>query len=378
MNWLLLFVPITIGLEFIAPERYLFIFATSAVAILPLAAWMGRATEQLAERMGEGVGGLLNATFGNAAELIIALAALRAGLHDVVKASIAGSIVGNILLVLGASMLAGGLRYPEQHYNPAGARSQATMLTLAAIALIVPAAFQSAAGTTAEGLGWLSVSISVVLLLVYLLYLAFALITHSALFAGSHVPEPEEAKPHASVRRAAFMLAAATVGIAWISEIMVGAIEPTAHELGLSNVFVGVFVIAILGNAAEHATAITAALKNRMDLSLSIAIGSSVQVALFVAPVLVLASLFLGPAPMDLAFPVGLVLTVLLSVLIMGQVAGDGRSDWLKGLQLLAVYLVLGLTFFFLPGVPSGMRLEFGGAISGNMRLSFQAARSIG
>ena len=351
MNWLLLFVPITIGLEFIAPERYLFIFATSAVAILPLAAWMGRATEQLAERMGEGVGGLLNATFGNAAELIIALAALRAGLHDVVKASIAGSIVGNILLVLGASMLAGGLRYPEQHYNPAGARSQATMLTLAAIALIVPAAFQSATGTTAEGLGRLSVSISVVLLLVYLLYLVFALITHSALFAGSHVPE--EAKPHASVRRAAFMLAGATVGIAWISEIMVGAIEPTAHELGLSNVFVGVFVIAILGNAAEHATAITAALKNRMDLSLSIAIGSSVQVALFVAPVLVLASLFLGPAPMDLAFPVGLVLTVLLSVLIMGQVAGDGRSDWLKGLQLLAVYLVLGLTFFFLPGAAS-------------------------
>jgi Ca2+:H+ antiporter len=351
MNWLLLFVPITIGLEFIAPERYLFIFATSAVAILPLAAWMGRATEQLAERMGEGVGGLLNATFGNAAELIIALAALRAGLHDVVKASIAGSIVGNILLVLGAAMLAGGLRHPEQHYNPAGARSQATMLTLAAIALIVPAAFQSATGTTVEGLGWLSISISVVLLLVYLLYLAFALITHSALFAGSHVPE--EAKPHASVRRAAFMLAGATVGIAWISEIMVGAIEPTAHELGLSNVFVGVFVIAILGNAAEHATAITAALKNRMDLSLSIAIGSSVQVALFVAPVLVLASLFLGPAPMDLAFPVGLVLTVLLSVLIMGQVAGDGRSDWLKGVQLLAVYLVLGLTFFFLPSAAS-------------------------
>ena len=351
MNWLLLFVPITIGLEFIAPERYMFIFAASSLAILPLAAWMGRATEQLAERMGEGVGGLLNATFGNAAELIIALAALRAGLHDVVKASIAGSIVGNILLVLGAAMLAGGLRYPEQHYNPAGARSQATMLTLAAIALIVPAAFQSAAGTTAEGLGWLSVSISVVLLLVYLLYLAFALITHSALFAGSYVPE--EGKPHASVGRAAFMLAAATVGIAWISEIMVGAIEPTAHELGLSNVFVGVFVVAILGNAAEHATAISAALKDRMDLSLSIAIGSSVQVALFVAPVLVLASLFLGPAPMDLAFPVGLVLTVLLSVLIMGQVAGDGRSDWLKGLQLLAVYLVLGLTFFFLPGAAS-------------------------
>src|SRR6185312_11802831 len=177
MNWLLIFVPISIGLEFFAPERYLLIFLTSALAILPLAGWMGRATEQLAERMGEGVGGLLNATFGNAAELIIALAALRAGLHDVVKASIAGAIVGNILLVLGASMLAGGLRRREQQFNPAGARSQATMLTLAAIALVLPAAFQVAAGATPEGLGRLSVSISVVLLVVYLLFLAFSLVT---------------------------------------------------------------------------------------------------------------------------------------------------------------------------------------------------------
>ena len=191
------------------------------------------------------------------------------------------------------------------------------------------------------------------LLVVYLLYLVFALVTHSALFAGSYVPEHGEAHAPWSVRRAALVLAGATAAIAWMSEIMVGAIEPTAHELGLSNVFVGVFVVAILGNAAEHATAISAAMKNRMDLSLSIAIGSSVQVALFVAPVLVLASLFLGPAPMDLAFPTGLVLIVLLSVLITGQVAGDGRSDWLKGMQLLAVYLVLGLTYFFVPVAPS-------------------------
>jgi Ca2+:H+ antiporter len=166
MNWLLLFVPVAIGVEFLAPERHLLIFVTSSLAILPLAGWMGRATEQLAERMGEGIGGLLNATFGNAAELIIALAALHAGLHDVVKASIIGSIVGNILLVLGAAMLAGGLRRREQHFNPAGARSQAAMLTLAAIALILPAAFQAASGTTAEGLGRLSVSISIMLLLV--------------------------------------------------------------------------------------------------------------------------------------------------------------------------------------------------------------------
>jgi Ca2+:H+ antiporter len=347
MNWLLLFFPIAVGLEILAPERYLLVFITSSLAILPLAGWMGRATEQLAERLGEGIGGLLNATFGNAAELIIALAALRAGLHDVVKASIAGSIIGNILLVLGAAMLAGGLRHHEQQYNPAGARSQATMLILAAIALVLPAAFQAAESTTAEGLGRLSVAISVVLLLTYLLYLAFALVTHSALFTGSH--EPEEGQAHASVGRAAAVLAVATVGIAWMSEILVGAIEPAAHDLGLSNVFVGVFVVAVMGNAAEHATAINVALKDRMDLSLSIAIGSSVQVALFVAPVLVLASLVLGPKPMDLAFPAGLVLTVLLSVLITRQVAGDGRSDWLKGAQLLAVYLVLALTFFFLP-----------------------------
>jgi Ca2+:H+ antiporter len=350
MNWLLLFVPITIGLEALSPERYLLIFAASCLAILPLAGWMGRATEQLAERLGEGVGGLLNATFGNAAELIIALAALRAGLYDVVKASIAGSIIGNILLVLGAAMLCGGLRRPEQHFNPAGARSQATMLTLAAIALILPAAFQAAAHTTAAGLGRLSVAIAVVLLFAYLLNLVFALVTHAALFKGSHVAEEQE--QHPSVARAVAVLAAATAAIAWMSEIMVGAIEPTAHELGLSNVFVGVFVVAIMGNAAEHATAVRAAINDRMDLSLSIAIGSSVQVALFVAPLLVLVSLFVGPAPMDLAFPAGLVLAVLLAVLITGQVAGDGRSDWLKGAQLLTVYLVLALTYYFLPGSP--------------------------
>ena len=184
------------------------------------------------------------------------------------------------------------------------------------------------------------------------MYLIFTLVTHASLFAGSHVPEEGEGHaPPWSVGRSALVLAAATAAVAWISEILVGAIEPTGHELGLSNVFVGVFVVAVLGNAAEHATAITVALKNRMDLSLSIAMGSSVQVALFVAPLLVVVSLFLGPVPMDLAFPAGLVLIVLLSVLITSQVAGDGRSDWLKGLQLLAVYLVLGLTYFFLPGV---------------------------
>jgi Ca2+:H+ antiporter len=352
INWLLLFVPIAIVLEHIAPEQALWIFFTAALAIMPLAAWMGQATEQLAERTGEGVGGLLNATFGNAAELIIALAALRGGLHEVVKASLAGSIVGNILLVLGASMLAGGLHRSEQHYNPAGARSQATMLTLAAIALILPAAYRAVAGeTSSSALGAISVWMSLVLLAVYGANLIFSLITHRALFAGSeHDSGHEHAHPSWSVRRAVLVLAAATAAIAWMSEILVGALEPATAALGLNDAFVGVFVVAILGNAAEHSTAVVAAMKDRMDLSLSIAIGSSVQVALFVAPLLVLLSYAIGPRPMDLAFSGGLVLTIILAVWITGQVAGDGRSDWLRGVQLLAVYLILALVYLFVPG----------------------------
>ena len=348
LNWLLVFVPVAIALEYLAPDRTLWIFAASALAIIPLAGWMGHATEQLAVRTGEGIGGLLNATFGNAAELIIALAALRAGLHEVVKASLAGSIVGNILLVLGAAMLAGGLRHrPEQHFNAPGARSQATMLTLAVIALILPAAYVRLGAT--PGLPSLSVWISAVLIGVYAANLLFALVTHQSLFAGSHEAEEGAHAAPWSAGRAGLVLAAATAAIAWMSEILVGALEPATHALGLNQVFVGVFVVAILGNAAEHATAVTAALKNRMDLSLSIAIGSSVQVALFVAPLLVLLSYAVGPAPMDLAFSGGLVLAVLLAVLITGQIAGDGRSDWLKGVQLLAVYVILGLAFFFAP-----------------------------
>lgn len=352
MNWLLVFAFFAIALEYLSPQSHQLIFFAAAVGILPLAAWLGRATEQLADRAGEGIGGLLNATFGNAAELIIALAALRTGLHDVVKATIVGSIVGNILLVLGAAMLAGGIRHKVQRFNESGARAQATMLTLAAIGLMIPAAYSALVGPhSTEGEIPLSVSISLVLLGVYVLFLIFSLRTHPDFFIGSDALEDGEGGEPWPLSQSIAILAGATVAIAWLSEILVGSIEPTAHELGLSKIFVGVFIVAILGNAAEHSTAITAALKNRMDLSVSIAIGSSVQVALFVAPLLTLASLFVGPRPMDLLFSTGLLLAIILAVWITGQVAGDGRSDWLKGVQLLAVYLILGLAFFLTPQI---------------------------
>jgi Ca2+:H+ antiporter len=348
VSLLLLFVPVAVVLEHLAPDQHLWVFLASALAIVPCAGWMGKATEELAARTGEGIGGLLNATFGNAAELIIAFAALRAGLHDVVKASLAGSIIGNILLVLGAAMLAGGLRHPEQHFNPSATRSQATMLTLAAIALFLPAAYRATIGPEGGRVGELSVAIALVLLVTYAFNLLFVLVTHRTYFSGD--AEAEHARATWGVGRALFVLAAATVGIAWMSEMLVGAVEPAAHVLGMNRVFVGIFIVAILGNAAEHATAVTAALGNRMELALGIAIGSSVQIALFVTPVLVLASLGFGPQPMDLVFFPGLVLTVFFAVLVLGQVSGDGQSNWIKGVQLLAVYLILAIVFYFAPG----------------------------
>jgi Ca2+:H+ antiporter len=352
MSWLLIFVPVAILLEHFAPERYMLIFASSAIAIIPLASWMSRATESIAERAGAGIGGFLNATFGNAAELIIAFSALRAGLYDLVKASLVGSIVGNMLFVLGLSMFAGGLRHKEQRFNPAGGRSQTTMLIIATIALILPAAYRGAEATDPAKLGPLSVTIAIILLATYAANLIYSLGTHRELFSGSESGEGEAHGAHGpgwSVGRAAAVLAGATVLIAWVSEILVGAIEPAGHALGLSAAFVGVFVVAVLATAAEWITAVKAALSDRLDLSLSIAMGSSVQIALFVSPLLVLASYAFGPSPMDLVFANGLVVTVLLATLIAVPVTADGRSDWLKGLQLLAVYVILGILYFFAP-----------------------------
>jgi Ca2+:H+ antiporter len=358
MLWPLLFLPVAAALQLLAPCQQLLIFFSSALAIVPLVSWIARSTEHLASRTSDQLGGLLNATFGNAAELIIGLSALRAGLYEVVKASLVGSIVGNNLLCLGTAMLVGGLRRPNQRFNAEGARIEATMLALAVIAMVLPAAYRLLLGGAAHPhLAPLSVGIAVVLLVVYGLNLMFTLKTHPTLFQGSR-PAGEacacavshRSGPDWSPRKALLILAAATAGVVWMSEILVSVVEPAAQQMGMSTGFISVFIVGILGNVAEQATAIRAALSGRMDLALSIAMGSSVQISLVVIPVLVLMSWVISPVPIDLAFSPKLVLTLLLTVYITGQVANDGHSNWLKGTQLLAVYLILGLTLYFMPG----------------------------
>ena len=351
-NWLLVFVPIAIVLRYGFNTYPSALFICSAIAIIPLAGWMGHATEALAGRMGAGIGGLLNATFGNAAELIIAAIALAKGLTGVVKASIAGSIIGNILLVLGLSILCGGTKFSEQKFNKTGARTSAISLSLAAIALIIPTVFHMTAEHSPAG--WspamehrLSFAIAVVLFLTYVCVLGFSLKTHKHFFQGTE-SDTEEHTPHWPVGRAVLMLLVATVLVALLSEFLVGTIEAVRATFGVTEIFVGVIVVAIIGNAAEHSTAILVALKNKMDLSVGIAIGSSLQIALFVAPVLVFLSYIFGQ-PMDLEFTRPEVFAVVASVYILFQISGDGETNWIEGVQLLSLYVVLGVLFFYLP-----------------------------
>lgn len=348
LNCMLLFVPLTVVAAKLDWHPFPFFFACAG--IVPLAAWMGKATEHLAERVGEGVGGLLNATFGNAAELIIAFAALRAGLYDIVKASITGSIIGNILLVLGASMLAGGIRFNTQTFNRTAATTSATLLALGAISLTVPATFHVATHARANE-DELALGIAIILFTTYLLSLLFSLRTHKHLYtrpadAPDH-DEPEEATESWSVKKCLVILAITTACIAWLSEILVHHVEHAAHMMHMNPLFIGLVVIAIIGNAAEHSTAIVMALKNKMDLALGIALGSGAQIALFVAPLLVFLSFFFGPRPMDLNFTPFEVLAVAVSVIILAYVATDGECNWLEGVQLLAVYAILGTAFYF-------------------------------
>ena len=356
-TYLLPFIPLAIALDVIAAGPVL-VFIASAGGVIPTAALMGKATEELAERAGPGIGGLLNVTFGNAPELIIALFALNAGLHEVVKASIIGSILGNVLLVLGGAMLVGGLGRERQFFDRTAAGAQSSMLLLAAAALLMPAIFELVEGRGlpspgAERVNYsgdvehLSVAVAVVLILTYGAGLVFSLKTHRGLFNPTHDDTPEDA-PGApwSMRRSVIALSIAGVAVGGMSEILVGSIAEASSSIGLSEFFVGVIVVAIIGNAAEHWVAVLVARKDKMDLAVNIAIGSSAQVALFVAPVLVFASFVLGPHPMALVFNGFELGGILLAILIANHVTSEGESTWFEGAQLLAVYVVLGAAFF--------------------------------
>jgi Ca2+:H+ antiporter len=357
------FIPLAVILELVHADPVIVFFA-SALGVIPTAALMGRATEELAERSGPGIGGLLNVTFGNAPELIIALFALNAGLHEVVKASIVGSIMGNALLVLGASAFAGGLRRERQRFDATAASTQSAMLLLACGALIMPAVFELVEGVGLPGpdeerinydqtVENLSYAVALVLIGTYVAGLFFSLKTHRDLFnpvaATEDDPDPiehGEGEPW-TVRKSVIMLAIAGVAVGLMSEILVGSITEASESVGLSEFFIGVIVVAIVGNAAEHWVAVLVAYKNKMNLAVNIAIGSSAQVALFVAPILVFASFVLGPEPMALVFNGFEVGALLFAVLIANYVTHEGESTWFEGVQLLAVYLVLGLAFGF-------------------------------
>jgi Ca2+:H+ antiporter len=330
------------------------IFVAAALGIIPTAALMGKSTEELAARSGPGVGGFLNVTFGNFPELVIAFFALIEGLQEVVKASIIGSIIGNILLVLGASMFIGGLRRDKQTFNRAAANAQSAMLLLALAALVMPAVFELVVGgrlpspneelvnygSTVEHL---SLAVAIVLMLSYVAGLIFSLRTHRALF-NPH-SEPEEADW--SVRRGVIALAVAGIAVGLMSEILVGSISEAGESLGLSEFFIGAIVVAIVGNAAEHWVAVLVATKDKMDLAVGICLGSSTQIALFVAPLLVILSFPFGPEPMPLVFNGFELAAIVFAILIADRVTAEGESNWFEGLQLLAVYLVVALAFAF-------------------------------
>ncbi|MEN6583611.1 MAG: calcium/proton exchanger [Armatimonadota bacterium] len=348
LNWFLVFIPITVAIGITGAPK-LWLFLTSALAIVPLAGLIGSTTEQISSRTGPGLGGLLNATFGNATELIIALFALSAGLQEIVKASISGSIIGNNLLVLGASMFAGGLGREKQTFSRTKAGASAAMLFLAVVALVMPAVFDLAVFGTLERstprIELLSLLVSMVLIFTYLASLIFAFKTHRDLI--SSVPSDEQ-EPRLSISNSIMLLALATAAVAWESEVLVGAVEGATRSLGMTEFFVGVVIVAIVGNAAEHFSAVLMARRNHMELAVTIATGSSTQIALFVAPVLVFASFVIGN-PLSLVFNAFEIAAIGLSVMALSLVSLDGESNWFEGMQLIAVYVILAIVFYFVP-----------------------------
>ncbi len=351
LNWLLVIVPIAFFLH-LRHAPPLWVFTAAALGIIPLAGVLGEATEALAARMGPTLGGILNATMGNATELIIAFFALRAGHVEVVKASLSGSIIGNLLLVLGLAVLWGGIGRESQRFSRATAGTNSTMLFIAVVALIMPAVFDlTVYGNLKQQnphLENLSLWTSAVLILIYLVSFVFVLKTHKRLFQPDHGVEHHEAD-HLPAQRSLISLVSATVLIGFLSEILVGEIDAVTKSIGMTELFVGVIVVAIIGNAAEHSSAIMVARRNQMDLAMTIAVGSSTQIALFVAPVLVFLSVLIGH-PMSLVFTGLEIAAIVMSVLIVEMISYDGETNWFEGAELLAVYIILALAFFFVPG----------------------------
>lgn len=353
VSWLLLLIPVAVVVEHVGVAAPV-IFLVAALAIVPLAALIVHSTEHVAEHTGPAVGGLLNATFGNLPELIICVVALRPGLIEVVRASLVGAILANVLLALGVAFLLGGRRAHVMEYNPTGARTYGSMLMLAVITLAMPAAFHRFLGTAAPGPAAthrLDVGTALVLLVTYVCYLIYVVRTHPDFFSA------REAAAHAthgatwSMGRGVGTLVAASAGAAWMSEILVGAAEATGHALGMSPIFLGMILLAVIGGAAESGSAIAMGRRNQADLAVGIAMGSSIQIALFVTPVLVLLSLAIAPAPLSLAFSRLEIGTLLLGTLIVVTTAGDGQATWFKGIQLIAVYLVIAASVYWLPVV---------------------------
>jgi Ca2+:H+ antiporter len=340
--WLLAFVPIALGAALLGNQPVL-VFITSCLAIVPLAGLILRATDQLALHSGPRVGGLLNATFANVPELIIGLLLVRAGEFEVVKAALVGSILGNLMLVLGASYLAGGLRYKQQRFSARSAGVHSASLLLAVAGLVMPAVFVAAASETPGQVELVSVAVAAALVTLYVASLVFTFGTHSYLF---QVRQAEE-RPEWSVPRATVVLLAAALFVGLTSELLVRSLEPTVQALGISKIWVGMFVVAIVGNAAEHASAILFALRNKMDVAIEIAFSSSTQIALLVAPLMVFISLLIGPHPMNFVFAWFEVATVTLATLSVAVITHDGRSNWLEGLQLLGVYAIVAVSLFY-------------------------------
>lgn len=362
--FLLVFVPIAFALEF-AHADHLVLFAVAAIALIPLAKLIGDSTEHLSTHYGATIGSLLNVTFGNAAEIIIAIVAISAGLLDLVKASITGAILGNILLIFGLSLVAGGFKYKEQRFNRENVGFQSSMLFIAVIGLAVPTIIATTALTgpgNQENMQLLSDSLAFILLAVYILGIVFTFFTHKHLFVQKEALEEATSGEtklsadsqvdhighcHWSKKKSFILLAASMAGVILVSEILVGSVEQTGEELGFGELFVGAIIVGIVGNAAEHSSAILLARKGKIELSIGIAAGSGTQIALFVVPILVFAGIAMGQ-PFTLVFTLFELAMILLGAIILNLIVHDGKTNWFEGVMLTAVYVIMAIGFFFI------------------------------